>query len=134
MVGNALNGRGRVRASRHTVTVALSTARTAPAPRPTSGRTQGATPRWTTAASASTGRALKRRHRPAAPTRAPAHTPPAAAPAPTAGPKAGTNSAQATSSRPRTRVRSSAAARRGQGAADAESAAAPGGALTRTSS
>ena len=99
MAGKDVSGTGRVRASRHTVTVAASTARTACRPLPVSGSTHGARPAWTSAARASAGAGPWRVPVHTRATTVPAPTPPAAAIAPTGDPKGGTNRTAATSSR-----------------------------------
>ena len=106
MDGKAVSGTGRVRASRHTVTVAASTARTAFQPLPVSGRTQGPAPTWTSAVSARVGAGPRRPTRHTTATTAPAPIPMAAARAPTGEPKGGTNRMEAISARTMTSPRS----------------------------
>ena len=106
IAGKAVSGTGRVRESRHTVTVAARTARAAFHPLPASGRTHGATPTWTSAASASVGAGPRRAPVHTRATTAPAPTPPAAAAVPTNEPKGGTNRTEAISARTTTSPRS----------------------------
>ncbi|CED92505.1 Hypothetical protein AAM4_2673 [Actinomyces succiniciruminis] len=87
MAEKAVNGSGRVSASRHTVTVADRTVCTPCRLWPTSGSSKGASSTWAVAATASVGSADRWARAVARPMTTPSMTPTAATSAPTVEPK-----------------------------------------------